>query len=155
MVDDCRFMRTVLVRVLQMLGVTQVEIANDGWEAWEYMTAFQPDIVILDWEMEPMNGGEFTRKLRQDDGSPNPYIPIIMLTGYTERRKVEEARDLGVTEFLAKPVSAQGLYTRIVSIIENPRPFIRTYDFFGPDRRRVGKGEYTGPERRVSEEVVL
>lgn len=155
LVDDCRFMRSVVSRVLQMLGVTQIEIARDGLEAFEMVGTFRPDIVILDWEMVPMNGPDFVRYLRLNEDSPNPYMPVIMLTGYTERRKVEEARDAGITEFLAKPVSAQGLYSRLVSIVENPRPFIRTLDFFGPDRRRVVSSKYDGPERRVGEEVVL
>jgi len=155
LVDDCRFMRTVLSRVLQMLGIKQIEIARDGLEAFDMVGTFHPDIIILDWEMVPMNGPDFVRRLRLDEESPNPYLPVIMVTGYTERRKVEEARDAGITEFLAKPVSTQGLYSRLIAIIENPRPFIRTRDFFGPDRRRVQNTKYDGPERRVGEEVVL
>ena len=62
-----------------------------------------------------------------------------------------EARDAGVTEFLVKPLSAQALHQRILSVVAHPRPFIRTPTFFGPDRRRTKAAEYTGPERRKGE----
>jgi hypothetical protein len=61
---------------------------------------------------------------------------------------VIKARDAGVTEFLAKPISAKALYNRILHIILNPRPFIKTETYFGPDRRRNVNAKYSGPERR-------
>jgi DNA-binding response OmpR family regulator len=71
-----------------------------------------------------------------------------MVTGHTEKTRVTAARDAGVTEFLAKPISAKALYQRIVNVVANPRPFIRTKTYFGPDRRRGVNANYTGPERR-------
>ena len=58
------------------------------------------------------------------------------------------ARDAGVTEFLAKPISAKALYQRIVNVVVSPRPFIKTKSYFGPDRRRNTVTAYIGPERR-------
>ena len=98
--------------------------------------------------MKPMDGLAFTRAVRNDKISPTPFVPIIMITGHTERHRVEQARDAGVTEFLAKPVTAQDLFSRIAMIVEKPRPFIRCDDFFGPDRRRRDAEDYTGPLRR-------
>jgi DNA-binding response OmpR family regulator len=71
-----------------------------------------------------------------------------MLTGHTERTRVTAARDAGITEFLAKPVSAKRLYQRVFSIVAHPRPFIKTATYFGPDRRRSTSANYSGPERR-------
>jgi len=71
-----------------------------------------------------------------------------MLTGHSEKKRVIAARDAGVTEFLAKPISAKALYQRILNIVANPRPFIRTKNYFGPDRRRNANPNYAGPERR-------
>ena len=76
-----------------------------------------------------------------------------MLTGHSEKRRVTVARDAGVTEFLAKPISAKGLYQRILNVVANPRPFIKTKTYFGPDRRRNTTNAYIGPERRVGGEV--
>ncbi len=70
------------------------------------------------------------------------------MTGFSERRRVFQARDSGVTEFLVKPFNARDLYRRISQIIERPRQFVRSEDFFGPDRRRKSLEEYQGAERR-------
>jgi DNA-binding response OmpR family regulator len=86
--------------------------------------------------------------IRQPGANANPYVPIIMLTGYCEKKRVLMARDAGVTEFLAKPISAKALYQRVVTIVLNPRPFIRTRSYFGPDRRRNTTQNFVGPERR-------
>lgn len=59
-----------------------------------------------------------------------------------------KARDAGMTEFLVKPFSARSMARRITMVIENPRQFVRTDDFFGPDRRRHRISNYTGQERR-------
>ena len=71
-----------------------------------------------------------------------------MLTGHSEKARVVGARDAGVTEFLVKPISAKALYERIFNVIANPRPFIKTKTYFGPDRRRTVNQNYVGPERR-------
>jgi DNA-binding response OmpR family regulator len=71
-----------------------------------------------------------------------------MLTGHTEKARVTAARDAGITEFLAKPISAKALYQRIANVVANPRPFIKTKTYFGPDRRRNASSNYTGQERR-------
>jgi len=104
-----------------------------------------PDLVLTDLSMKPVDGITFTREVRTAHDSPNPYVPIIMITGHTERRKVEAARDAGVTEFLAKPITAQGLILRIAEIVERPRAFVRCDGYFGPDRRRRKDENFTGP----------
>jgi DNA-binding response OmpR family regulator len=64
---------------------------------------------------------------------------------------VVEARDAGVNEFVAKPVTARTLLDRIVATIYRPRAFVRTKDYFGPDRRRRADPDYAGPLRRAAE----
>jgi DNA-binding response OmpR family regulator len=91
---------------------------------------------------------ELTQMIRQPGANPNPYVAIIMLTGHSEKKRVVAARDAGVTEFLAKPISAKALYQRIMNIVVNPRPFIKTRTYFGPDRRRNVNLNYVGVERR-------
>src|SRR6516225_2317037 len=86
--------------------------------------------------------------IRQPGANANPYVPIIMLTGHSEKKRVIAARDAGVTEFLAKPISAKALYQRILNVVANPRPFIKTRTYFGPDRRRNVNPNYSGPDRR-------
>jgi len=75
-----------------------------------------------------------------------------MLSGYTEYGRVIEARDAGVNEFLAKPISAKALYQRFAAIIDNPHLFIRAKHYFRPGRRRQDTGPPRGvPERRTGE----
>jgi DNA-binding NtrC family response regulator len=70
------------------------------------------------------------------------------MTGYSNRDRVEAARDHGMTEFLVKPYTARDLYNRIVRLIEKPRQFVKTREFFGPDRRRHKEDEYEGEGKR-------
>ncbi len=151
-VDDNHHMRFLVRTIAKTLGINDIEEAEDGESAYKTLEHFPADIVIVDWNMAPMDGIEFTKMIRNNDDSPNVYVPIIMLTGHTELARVRVARDAGVNEFLAKPVSAKKVYQRIRSILENPRLYVRTTNYFGPDRRRKNDPEYSGEERRKPEE---
>jgi two-component system, chemotaxis family, chemotaxis protein CheY len=146
-VDDDPHMREVLKLILYGLGVGAVREASDAAQAFVQVRDSSPDIVLVDWMMSPLDGLDFVRLMRNAKDSPNPYIPLIMVTGHTETRYVREARDVGVTEFLAKPVSPMALARRIAAVIHEPRPFIRTATYFGPDRRRQTKA-FSGQEKR-------
>ncbi len=150
--DDNRHMRSLVKSILHALGVKEIREASDAPEAFKELQHFHADIIIADWYMEPLDGLDFVRLVRTAKDSPNPYVPIIMLTGYTEYQRVCEARDAGVNEFLAKPISAKALYMRFASIIDNPRAFIRTKTYFGPDRRRQNIGPPHGNAERRKEE---
>ena len=81
--------------------------------------------------------------------------PVIMITGHSTLRRVSEARDVGVNEFLSKPVTARGVLERIARVVDNPRPFVRSKSYFGPCRRRRAMDDYRGPERRGMDEVMM
>jgi len=147
-IDDNAHMRRILRTLLHSFGTREVYEAEDGAAGLEAFTHIIPDIVITDWVMPIFDGLELTQMIRQPGANANPYVPIIMLTGYSDKRRVIAARDAGVTEFLAKPISAKALYHRIMNIVVNPRPFIRTSTYFGPDRRRNVNLNYVGVERR-------
>jgi CheY-like chemotaxis protein len=147
-IDDNQHMRRILRTLLHSFGTREVYEAEDGASGLEAFTHTLPDIVITDWVMPIFDGLEVTQMIRQPGANANPYVAIIMLTGHSEKKRVLMARDAGVTEFLAKPISAKALYQRIVTIVVNPRPFIRTRSYFGPDRRRNTTQNYVGPERR-------
>ena len=147
-VDDNQHMRKLVTAILQAFGVTNITEASNGARALQAMSG-NPDVVVLDWMMEELNGIEFTMIVRTSPTSPNPYVPIIMLTGHTSAECVQQARDIGVNEFLAKPVSVKAMLARLTAVIEFPRPFVRTSVYFGPCRRRRSIDEYSGPERRT------
>ena len=147
-IDDNAHMRRILRTLLHSFGTREVYEAEDGASGLEAFMHFIPDIVICDWVMPIFDGLELTQMIRQPGANPNPYVAIIMLTGHSEKKRVVAARDAGVTEFLAKPISAKALYQRIMNIVVNPRPFIKTRTYFGPDRRRNVNLNYAGVERR-------
>ena len=147
-VDDSSHMRSLVRSVLHGLGAKHIEEATDGADAYARLCTYAADVVICDWQMSPMDGLEFVRLLRTATNSPNPFVPVIMLTAHTETKRVMEARDAGITEFLAKPISAQQLGSRIRAVIEHPRPFVRAESYIGPDRRRRQDPDFKGPERR-------
>jgi two-component system, chemotaxis family, chemotaxis protein CheY len=152
-VDDNAHMRKLVTTILNGFGCTCVAEAFNGQRALALAREFNPDVIVLDWMMEGMSGIEVVKSIRTSPTSPNPYLPVIMLTGHTSAERVQEARDAGINEFLAKPVSVKALLARLTAVIEFPRPFVRTSEYFGPCRRRRSTEEYRGPERRESESI--
>ena len=151
-VDDMQPMLGLTASLLKIFGFEDVLLAHNAAEGFEKFCDHNPDLVLTDWLMEPFDGTELIKKIRNDPKSPNRFVPIIMMTGYSHRIRVEQARDSGVTEFLVKPFRAKDLYARIEMLIEKPRRFVDAEMFFGPDRRRKKPGEYQGPFRRESDE---
>lgn len=147
-VEDNQPMVDLLKSLLETFGIKRIMTAKDGEEGFKIFQRESPDLVITDWMMKPTDGISLSRRLRNDPMSPNQFVPIILMTGFSEKRRVMQARDAGVTEFLVKPFNARDLYRRISQIIERPRQFVRSEDFFGPDRRRKTKDDYDGPQRR-------
>lgn len=136
-VDDEARMRKVARALLQSIGIRDISEAGDGRIGLEKICMRSPDVVILDWEMPSPNGPEFMRTVRAPGKFPLPDVPIIMLTGYSERSRVVEAARLGVNEYLLKPVSSTALLARIVSIVTRPRRMIRRGDYYGPEPRKL------------------
>ncbi len=152
-VDDCHNMRELLRILLNAYGFTDIHAAKNGKAGLKALSKIEPDFIICDYNMAPMNGIEFIQAVRKKRGSRNRYVPIIMVTGHTEMSKILAARQAGATEFLAKPVSPKSLYDRIEMVIERPRDFVETGTFFGPDRRRSTLDEWAGEDkRRVTED---
>jgi two-component system chemotaxis response regulator CheY len=131
-IDDNAHMRRILRTLLHGFGTREVYEAEDGAAGLEAFTHYM----------------ELAQMIRQPGANANPYVPIIMFSGHSEKKRVVGARDAGITEFLAKPISAKALYERILNVVANPRPFIKTKTYFGPDRRRNVNPNYVGPERR-------
>ena len=150
-VDDMKPMLALVKTVLASFGFQKIYTADNGNDAFELACKHDPDFIITDWMMEPIDGLEFVDMIRKNSRTPNPYVPIIIMTGFSSKLRVEMARDQGITEFLVKPFNAKDLYTRIFQIIEKPRQFVETDEFFGPDRRRKRSQDYQGPRRRSEE----
>ena len=134
--DDSKVVRRILISLFKSMNVGSVVGAENGEEALALLSEEPFDLAVLDWEMRPVTGYDVAANIRFDRTSRNRHMPIIMLTGYTERLRVEAARDIGVNEIMAKPVSGSSMVARLVSMIEHPRAFVEAPSFAGPDRRR-------------------
>jgi CheY-like chemotaxis protein len=139
--------------MLRSMGITLIREASDGAEALEIVRDWRPDVIILDLMMETIDGIEFTKLIRRGVDSPHPYVPIIMMTGHTDRRRVIEARDAGVNEFVAKPLTARALIDRLKSVINNERGWVKSANYVGPDRRRKVQPDFKGPFRRIADKA--
>lgn len=146
-VDDSIFMRRLISRLLEIMGIGRILLAADGEEAWSKFLAHKPDIVITDAAMTPTDGFMLTQRLRAMDESELRAVPIIMVSAHSHRTAVERARDIGISDFLCKPISPRLLYERIISVLNKPREIVHTQDFTGPSRRQSDEA-FDGPERR-------
>jgi CheY-like chemotaxis protein len=134
-IDDNKFSRSLLVTQLASYGIRSVIECGDGVEGLKWLQRDSIDMVLLDYEMTPLNGAEFARLVRRDSSILNTEVPIIMISGYSDLSHVREARNAGINEFLGKPVAADALYKRIEHTVLHPRPFIRTDKYVGPAPR--------------------
>ncbi|MDO9336382.1 MAG: response regulator [Caulobacteraceae bacterium] len=137
LVDDNPHMRTIVATILMGVGIRHVRQAQDGAEALQALRAGPADLAIVDFQMQPLDGASFTRLVRGDAEGKNTYLPIIMMTSFADRVRVVEARDAGITEMIAKPLTARAVLDRLGAVIMRPRPFVRTDDYFGPMRRGI------------------
>lgn len=150
-VEDSRFMRSLLVTTLRALGVERVMTAENGQEAIQFMapTAAIPgesmvgktgvDMIVSDYVMPVVDGGMLLRWIRLAGKSPDRFMPFLMVSAAADKDVLFACRDAGVDEFMAKPFSAEALAKRMTAVIEHPRPYIYCPTYFGPERRRQNK----------------
>lgn len=119
-VDDIADNSFLLQTVLEQEGY-KVDIADNGRTALKRITENPPDLILLDVMMPEMNGFEVSRHIRQNLALP--YIPILLITGYTEPTAAD-AYDVGVDGFISKPIDFDLLLKRIRDILQ-PRNTIQ------------------------------
>ncbi len=145
LVDDAKPMADLLGSILKELGVGKITTHADAKKSMDLLDSIAQmqaagtpvvDIVISDWRMEPISGVDLLKWIRNHPSDGIRFMPFIMLTAYSDNARVMAARDAGANEVLAKPVSVHNLVRRLLSVIENPRPFVSCPTYFGPDRRR-------------------
>lgn len=150
-------MQTLVSSMLKTFGVGDIVVCSDASEAEELLTIMQArtqsryinsvDIVLTDWLMPNGDGKDLLKWVRHNEKDSIRFLPIVVISGYTTEKLTHIARDLGANETLVKPISGTTLASRICSVIDHPRPFIKAPHFFGPDRRRQDI-PYTGENRR-------
>ncbi len=99
-VDDSRVIRQVARRILEELNFSVSE-AGDGQVALDVCRETMPDAILLDWNMPVMNGLEFLKALRQEDGGDDPVV--VFCTTENDIDHITMAINAGANEFIMKP----------------------------------------------------
>ncbi|MHA6690703.1 response regulator [Devosia sp. A449] len=134
--DHSAHMAALVAVMLRGLGRRDIREAYDANRAMAELNRRVFDVLVIDDALDGLDGVAFTKKLRANTDSQNRHIPIIMMSAAPDAKRIAEARDAGVTEFLRKPFAANHLQTRLLSIEAHPRGFIDAAAYQGPDRRR-------------------
>lgn len=134
-VDDNANMRLLIRTILRSFGLAEARQARDGTTGLAELARRPPSLIISDWEMSPMNGGDFIRSVRRVGGEPHCFVPIIVLTAHASRQIIGEAFDAGATQLLVKPVTPANLLQRIGWVLEDDRPFVRMGDAYRQEMR--------------------
>jgi len=109
LVDDSKTMRNIQKGILTQLGYSDLEEACDGLDALSKVGAFQPELLLVDWNMPNMDGLTFVKKFREQGNK----APIIMVTTEAEKSRVVEAIKAGVNNYVVKPFTPDLLGERI------------------------------------------
>lgn len=159
-VDANASSRTLLATTLKDIGVGTVSSVPNGIGAIEHLrqsalptnARFTPpvDLVITEWDMEPVGGMMLLNWIRRHQDSPDRFTRTVIMSGEMDSERVERARNAGANAVFAKPFSINSIYKHIVSVLYANPPFFKTQTYFGPDRRRRA-AEVVLEERRTIE----
>ncbi len=155
-IDDNYFARALLRNVLQALGVWKVAACSSAKDGIVHLSEEAFDLVLVDNFMPKVSGTAFTRTVRRSDIVKDQMVKIIMVSAYTDVRRIKDAVDAGIHDFLAKPYSAASVAQRLCASLDDERPFIREHHYIGPCRRSTVRKHKTYPnDRRAKEEVAV
>lgn len=146
-VDDSGAVRMMLTALLRTFGINDIVECSDGAEALRTLKKSSFDLVITDVSMRPMDGVEFTRRLRDPESATPSSLPVLFLSSHSEKAVVNAAIQAGASGYLVKPISRTGLLDKIVSLVSNPRPVVKGIGYWGPDRRRKRRLTPLGQKR--------
>ncbi|WP_339853777.1 response regulator [uncultured Nisaea sp.] len=133
--------------LLLTMGAKTVFVAHNFDEGLEVLGSGSVDVLLTELHLPPRSGLDLIRAVRDGKTRASKQMPILVMSAMSAKEHVFEARDAGVTEFIAKPYGVEGFYRRMVGIVARPRAFVDTNKYFGPDRRRR-QVPFDGQDRR-------
>lgn len=114
-VDDYKTMLRIIRTLLNQLGFTNIDEATDGGMAIQKCGEKQYDLIISDWNMEPMSGLDFLKTIRAQDAYKT--TPFIMITAESKTENVIIAKQAGVSNYIVKPFNADTLKAKLESVL--------------------------------------
>jgi len=133
--EPSSFMSMLIHGMLKGFGSNKVLEVRDSASLLRTLIAQKIDILICDARLPPHGGLTLTRLIRRKQDNENRTVPILLMTSDGRETTIKTARDVGANMVLAKPISPANLYDRLAWIAFNPRQFVDTQSYFGPDRR--------------------
>ena len=116
-VDDYKTMLRIIRNLLKQIGFDNVDEATDGSTALQRLREKRYGLIISDWNMEPMNGLQFLKEVRNDVKLQN--IPFIMATVESKTENVVAAKEAGVSNYIVKPFNADALKSKMQAVLGN------------------------------------
>lgn len=114
-VDDYKTMLRIVRSLLGQIGFNNVDEAANGAEALTRLKEKTYDLIISDWNMEPMTGLELLKAVRADEKTRN--VPFIMVTAESKTENVIAAKQAGVNNYIVKPFNAETLKAKLASVL--------------------------------------
>ena len=152
LIVDCdHFTRGLIAQMVREFGANPPVVCDSGKAAQAHLQHHYSDLCILEAVFPDMDGAELIRWIRRQDKSPLRFVPIIVLSSYTQHRHVTVARDAGANLVLTKPISPQALFDHIAWVAKVRRPFIEAGKYAGPDRRFRTSDSPAGEKKRETD----
>jgi CheY-like chemotaxis protein len=152
--DPNAYARRITNGILRGFGANKVLEVEQTLSLFQVLSGQKIDILLCDTRLPPHGGLMLTRTIRRNANNENRTIPILLMSSDTGESTIKNARDAGANIVVAKPMSPKSLYDRLAWIAFNPRPFIDTATYFGPDRRFKIEGYPGGVGRRKGDKQV-
>jgi DNA-binding response OmpR family regulator len=149
--DTDKYVLNLVTQMLRGFGLERQSAVETGAAVKDLVANGGFDLCILEASLPDISGFDVVKWIRRLDNPQIRFIPIIVLTGYTQAHSVVRARDCGANIVLKKPVSPQVLFDRIAWVAKGDRPFIECEAYVGPDRRFKSIGPPDGVGRRSTD----
>ena len=114
-VDDFKTMVKIIESMLRQLGFTNIESAADGQAALKMIKEKRYNLILTDWNMEPMSGLDLLRAIRADEAIKS--IPVVMITAESKVENILIAKQAGVNNYIVKPFNAVTLKEKLTAVL--------------------------------------
>jgi CheY-like chemotaxis protein len=151
--DPNPYFSRIVIGLLRSFGANNTAEARNSFDAIQILNSQKVDIVLCDDKLPPHGGLQVTHAIRRKTDNENRTAPILIMAGDTRETLIRIARDAGANMVIAKPLSPASLYDRLTWIAFNPRQFVDTPNYYGPDRRFKIEGFPGGVGRRKGDQV--